>query len=89
MESNGGAIMTKAQAYALLDAIFLDGLDGSVYRVANGEHVVRIKRGDFWLWNASDYGLYQQTDKGQAHFQRKKLDSWKTSWAESPEEALV
>ena len=29
-----------------------------IHRIGSGEHIVRIKRGDWWCWNPSDYVRY-------------------------------
>ncbi len=48
--------MDKATAEKLLDhALTTTGADGAfIYRIANGELVVRIKAKDYWLWSFAD-----------------------------------
>ncbi len=62
--------MDKATAEKLLDhAITTTGEDGAyLYRIANGELVVRIKAKDYWLWSFADLTTYAH----EAKKQRKK-----------------
>jgi hypothetical protein len=65
--------MTQEQAEKLLDhAITTTGTGGAyLYRIANGELVVRIKAKDFWLWSFADLTAYAHDLKHQKKKQRQ------------------
>jgi len=56
--------MNLKQATDLWDTVTLDLGKGaaSLYQIASGEWVIRIRAGDFWLWSPQDYKAY----RGQA-----------------------
>ncbi len=67
--------MTAEQAAQLLDhAITSVGAGGAyLYQIANGEHVVRIKKRDYWLWGFNDLTAYAHELKQERKAQRREV----------------
>lgn len=65
--------MDKTMAEKLLDyALTTTGEDGAyLYRIANGELVVRIKAKDYWLWSFADLTAYTHDLKRERKRARK------------------
>ncbi len=55
--------MNQKQATELYDYIMMDlGPDAaSLYQVASGDWVVRLKARDYWLWSFGDWTAYRKT----------------------------
>lgn len=43
-----------------------------IYRIANGEHVLRLRKYDYWCWCREDFLKYRQTMEDQ-HSKHKQL----------------
>jgi hypothetical protein len=68
--------MDKMTAAQLLDhAVTTAGANGAyLYRIANGEYVVRIRAKDFWLWTWQDLTVYAHDLKKRRNRERKAAD---------------